>query len=324
MTLRAQSSDPQGRMHERAAPRASAESVARAYRAEPTLLRAHTTVRHGFRTIMCEDIRHLVKNRRAALKGGGMECVHQMRVALRRLDATVGLFRDVISAPETQRIKTDMQWLSSRLGAARDWDVFETRTLQTIQQDTANRAVAERIARAGNGPRRAADLRARRAITSDRYRDFIHTTKVCLANGQWCVPLDPAALALLDEPLKQAGRPWLRRSARKVRHIGKNIRHLRAKRRHRLRIALKQLRYETNAVCSLYPARKVKPYVQALSGLQDVLGDLNDLAVARELLHEMKNDGCSIDRELGVKTRRRLKDLKAAWKLFRDVPAFWK
>lgn len=103
---------------------------------------------------------------------------------------------------------------------------------------------------------------------------------IWLTQRQWCERLDPALRPLLEVPLIEAGRPWFHRSARKAHRAGKGVRHLTAKQRHRLRIALKQLRYETQFLSGLYAQKKVKSYVDTLRNLQDVLGNLNDLAEA--------------------------------------------
>jgi CHAD domain-containing protein len=146
-----------------------------------------------------------------------------------------------------------------------------------------------------------------------------------LADMRWCERLDPALRPLLEAPLGEAGRRWLHRSARKALKAGEGVKHLSAKQRHRLRIALKQLRYETDFLSSLYAQKKVKPYVDALRDLQDVLGDLNDLAVAQELLGVVKSRKYAArDKQLSAATAKRLKALAPAWRTFRNIPAFWK
>jgi len=268
---------------------------------------------------------HLIKNQIAALNGGNIECIHQMRIALRRLHATLALFKGVIASPGLEGIKRDLQWFSYRLGAARDWDVFETRTLQKLKRTPTTRAAAEGIAKATSAQRIAVDRRAARALRSARYRRFILTTRRWLGDAQWCEHLDPGLRPLLDEPLVEAVRPWLQRSARKVHKEGKGIAHLKAKHRHRLRIALKQLRYDTDSLSNLYAQRKVKRFVEALRSLQDVLGRLNDLAVARRLVRVLKtSDRTVLDDELKAAKRKRLETLPPVWRSFRSVEPFWR
>ncbi|HKX65118.1 MAG TPA: CHAD domain-containing protein, partial [Rhizomicrobium sp.] len=53
---------------------------------------------------------------------------------------------------------------------------------------------------------------------------------------------------------------------------------------HRLRIALKKLRYTAEFFAPLYPKRQVKAYLRKLRGLQNHLGDLNDVANVRSVV----------------------------------------
>lgn len=294
-------------------------------KAVPFRLQPGTTVRQGFAVIMRGGLDHLNNNQVAALNGGGIECVHQMRVALRQISATLALFRDVIASPDLTKIKRDLKWFSCRLGAARDWDVFETKTLLKLKHAPKTRGAAERIIKVARDERLVADRCAIRALRSARYGRFIRTVARWIAEERWCDHLDPELHSVLDQPLVEAGRPWLHRSAHRARKDARGIAHLKAKQRHRLRIALKQLRYDTDALSSLYAQGKVKPYVVALRTLQNVLGGLNDLAVARQLMRGLTGgDGETVDEKLKAAKVKRLKTLVPAWHSFRIIAPFWK
>jgi len=254
-----------------------------------------------------------------------MECVHQMRIALRRMNATLTLFKDVIAPRGTREIRKSMKWLSDRLGTARNWDVFESRTLPRLKPHPTQPAATERIGEAVRSRRRMADRGAIRALSSIRYRSFIRITRRWLARGRWCEDLDPTLRALLDEPLMEIGKKWLSRSARKARKAGRGIADLKAKERHQLRIALKRLRYETDSLSGLYPRRKVEPYVDALCILQDLLGQLNDLAVARQLLRLIEHrDRAATHERLRKAKVKLLNRLPHAWEAFRAMTPFWR
>jgi triphosphatase len=284
-----------------------------------------TTVQGGFAAIMHDELNKLIENQIATVNGGGMECVHRMRIVLRRMNATLLLFKDVIASRGTGEVRRSMKWLSDRLGTARNWDVFESRTLPRLKSDSMPPAATERIGGAVRSRRRMADRGAVRALRSIRYRSFIRFTRRWLAHARWCEDLDPALRPLLDEPLVEMGPKWLSRSARKARKAGRGIGHLKAKQRHRLRIALKQLRYETDSLSGLYPRRKVKPYVDALCILQDLLGQLNDLTVARQLLRRLEHrDRAEMDERLRKAKVKLLKALPSAWQAFRAITPFWR
>ena len=59
---------------------------------------------------------------------------------------------------------------------------------------------------------------------------------------------------------------------------------------HRLRIQCKKLRYAIEFFSSLYPTGKITQLVKQLKGLQDILGDFNDLSVQQQMLQGALKD----------------------------------
>src|SRR6202000_2205737 len=59
---------------------------------------------------------------------------------------------------------------------------------------------------------------------------------------------------------------------------------------HRLRIALKKLRYTAEFFAPLYPRKDVKKYLKRLKGLQNQLGDLNDIANVGGVVGALRRD----------------------------------
>jgi triphosphatase len=47
-----------------------------------------------------------------------------MRVGLRRLRAAISVFKELLPGAETEKIKTELRWLTDQLGPARDFDVL--------------------------------------------------------------------------------------------------------------------------------------------------------------------------------------------------------
>ena len=64
-----------------------------------------------------------------------------------------------------------------------------------------------------------------------------------------------------------------------------------AEQRHRLRIRMKRLRYACDFFAASFAGAAARPYIKRLAALQDILGDLNDIAVARRLLAEIAPRG---------------------------------
>ena len=93
--------------------------------------------------------------------------------------------------------------------------------------------------------------------------------------------------ALLDQPLASLGGGLLDRRHERVLKRGRNFERLSDDRLHRLRIALKKLRYAGEFFAAQFPDGKPRPYIRALRRLQDDLGRLNDAAVAERCLKEL-------------------------------------
>ena len=75
------------------------------------------------------------------------------------------------------------------------------------------------------------------------------------------------------------------------------------------------------------------PYIKRLAALQDILGDLNDIAVARRLLAELAPRGSARDiaaaaghvrHALAVRERMLVMSLEAAWAAFEKRRPFWR
>lgn len=107
---------------------------------------------------------------------------------------------------------------------------------------------------------------------------------------------------------------------------------------HRLRIALKKLRYSAEFFAPLYPHKDVKRYLAKLKGLQNHLGDLNDVANVREVVNAILRDGKG-DREaqpqmsfaagatagwFDAQTPRAISRALKRYKTFRKVTPFWR
>ena len=71
----------------------------------------------------------------------------------------------------------------------------------------------------------------------------------------------------------------LDRRRRTVRKRSQHFRRLPAHGRHRLRIAVKKLRYAIELLDSLYDRRDARPFIKRLKRVQDKLGHANDVRV---------------------------------------------
>jgi CHAD domain-containing protein len=79
---------------------------------------------------------------------------------------------------------------------------------------------------------------------------------------------------------------------------------------------VKRLRYAADFFSTCFPREAVRPFLVRLSALQDVLGELNDISVARQLLAEA---GFLERRE-----RELIASLASEWDAFERRKPYWK
>lgn len=244
------------------------------------LLPAATTS-DAFAAILQDCVGQWLGNVAAVLGPDDPEAIHQMRVALRRLRSAFRVFRPVLGPAPATALAEELGWLAGALGPARDWDVFlhevvppafgppgrEPRLDAIRDQAAVARAQAGAVARAA-----VADPRATRlALELGRFA----------ALQAWQSGGDEEALA---GPAQDFAGALLERLHKRVRKAGRHIGELDAEALHGLRIKIKRLRYAIEFFGSLYSAKAVKRLLAAASALQDELGRLNDLVVARRLV----------------------------------------
>ena len=245
--------------------------------------------------------------------------VHQSRVALRRLRAAMGLFKHV-DDPNLRAIGAEAKWIAGELAPSRDLHVF--------LKETAPAAEAP-IPRIGRRLARDRLARARSALSGPRYEAFD-------------AKLEAFAQALAppgDETLLRFGAHALTLRHDKVDKVGHKIDHLEAKTLHKLRIAVKKLRY---AAIFLQPAfagpgfdkKAARAYIEATARLQGALGALNDREVAATLIADITQAARPSEtaakplgrlaKQLKAGTKRHRRRVAQAWKAFRKVGPFWR
>ncbi|MEE8272692.1 MAG: CHAD domain-containing protein [Alphaproteobacteria bacterium] len=255
------------------------------HKAEKLTLDPAATVDGALSAIVRNCQEHWLANEAAALDGGDPEGVHQMRIALRRLRSAMSLFAKAIPPDQRSWLKTDSGWVAGNLGPARDWDVFLGSVLQPLLQARPDDAALVALRRAAAAERAAGYLRAGEAIGSPRYTRFLLRLGAWLEGSGWRGDFHQAAwqhrpmVALADRLLRQRHRTVLR--------LAGDFAVAPIEQRHRVRIALKKLRYASEFFRTLYPAKRVKPYLKSLAGLQDSIGYFNDVAVAARLLADI-------------------------------------
>jgi inorganic triphosphatase YgiF len=225
---------------------------------------------------------HLVANEAAAMDGRDAEGVHQMRVALRRLRSAIAVFDAVIPADQLDWLREETARLADGLGAARDWDVFLAETLAPVEAVRPADAPLREVRAAAEAMRAGAYETARAAIADRRTATLVLRLGAWIEGRGWR-PGTPAP-GLVAEPIAHLAEGLLERRHAAVLKRGRRFARLGAAKRHKVRIALKKLRYAAEFFRELYEGRRAKPYLSRLSHIQDSMGLANDLAVAERLV----------------------------------------
>ncbi len=230
----------------------------------------------AFRLIVLACLTHLQCNEQGVCQSDDPEFVHQARVAIRRLRSAIRLWRPLLPEPFVARFDPLWQELAAKLGDARNWDVFLAETLPMLGEACAGTLAVDRLSR--YAARRCADSRkaARRALKSADYSRLL-------------IDFTAAVLALSETDAGSLGRfvpRCLNKRAKRVKERAVAALGLDVVALHRLRVAFKQLRYAVEFFTPMLAGPALEKYHQSATGLQEVLGRLNDVTVASKLTAE--------------------------------------
>ncbi len=214
---------------------------------------------------MIECIAQVTANARIVSDFRDGEGLHQMRVGLRRLLTAMKLF----AAPAFVDLYPRVKALATVLSPARDLDVLMAVTLEPMAE-AIGRSAVERLRKRATPMRDAAWDRAVAAVSGDEFAALIED--LALAAGQ------RHGMTLRTLPAKRFAEAALDGLLETARRRGRHFSSLEAGKRHRLRIALKNMRYAAEIFSSLYRKKKPRRYIERLRRLQDGLGALNDAA----------------------------------------------
>ena len=301
-------------------------------KAEPVALAADMSVGEAFGAIVWAALHHLQRNERGMTEAGDQEYLHQMRVALRRLRSAFRLFAAAVPAQAIEHLATEFKWLADQLGPARDWDVFMTETLPPIREAFPGQPALARFAGECARQRGRARRKARRAAGSSRYQRLMLETAAWLSAEKWLVGSNEPARQALGRPATEFASSVLKERYAQVRKRGRKLKQRSGAELHRLRIAVKKLRYAADFFATLFDPKGVRGMLSHLARLQNILGAMNDAATVEALVRGAADpkSGRALSEARGIVlgwshgralTLRR--ELRAAWKSFRTVEKFW-
>jgi len=269
----------------------------------------NSTISDAFARLCTAALAQVAANAPGVARGADPEYLHQLRVGARRFLSAMRTFRPLLKRTRAKALAGELRDAMQVFGTARDWDVF----VVTLQSAAPSKALASSAAR-----RRAAAIAQARALAgSPEFREIQHRARRWLDEDPWRISAQPerAVLAFACNALDRARRRLGKRAA--------DIDWRDRRQRHRVRIALKRLRYSCDSFADCFPARRVGPFLTQLGALQDTLGELNDLAVARALVGELQADGKRVRAMLAQRERNLIASLAREWAAFTRMRPYW-
>jgi inorganic triphosphatase YgiF len=227
----------------------------------------------------CMD--QIAANVAAAAASDEPEGPHQLRVGLRRLRTAASALGPVIGGPALDALDAEARALATDVGAVRDLDVLSGEMLAPLALRDAGFGRLLDALRARAEAARAA-MRAR--LADGRTVGFVFDLGSFVEGRGWLRPADFEQTAELARPVIDTAGAAIEKRWRKCVRLADRIDELSIEERHELRKALKKLRYSVEFFASLYPAKKVAPFIKRLKALQDDFGALQDLAMAEAAL----------------------------------------
>ncbi|WP_426100669.1 CHAD domain-containing protein [Massilia sp. TSP1-1-2] len=249
------------------------------------------SLEQSFEAIMRNGIEQILENEVGVTRFHDMESLHQMRVGVRRLRAALAMFDEVLRSPE--EIALELVWLMDQLGPARDWDVLLTETLPQVEDALPGNPALAGVRDAVQQARLASHEQVAREVSSLRFKRLVKHLEQWVDQRGWRDGLSPKGKTRLKMHAVDFADTVLAAEQQRLLKRGSKLKGATPEQRHRVRIAAKRARYAAEFFASVYPARRVRPYLGAMAGLQRQLGLLNDGEVARKLVCKLcaGNDG---------------------------------
>jgi CHAD domain-containing protein len=212
-----------------------------------------------------------------------------MRVALRRLRASISLFSDFLDDDKINMIKAELRWLAREFGPARNVDTLTLEVIQPLRKRYRKEPGLVSIGRMFGRQRLKCYRRVRETVQSARFRKLVLDTAEWIEAGPWSTL--PLTRARRETPIEIYAAEQLLHRFKKVRRKGVQITELSPDQLHRLRIQVKKLRYAVEFFFNLYSGKKTekrrKKVLSSLTQLQTALGRINDIVTHKGLFTDI-------------------------------------
>ena len=253
-------------------------AAAQPLKAMPVKLDKHGELGLAMQTLICSVLQQVQGNVRGGMTSSDPEFVHQLRVALRRLRVLLRMAESVCADEQLAVFRKNTAALSITLGKIREWDVFIAGTVRPMCASLPHVAGLQALLAACEQQRNACYS----ALSTDSQARELE--RLLLRLGMWLLGEYWQQHEWMGVKSRDFAAAYLTELAVQCAQAAEQLPTLDAAKLHALRIQAKKLRYGAEFFAPLYGKHKAEHYLAALSELQDVLGQINDNAVAQRLL----------------------------------------
>ncbi len=223
--------------------------------------------------IFCQHLTQIEKQKRGALAVRDIEYLHQLRVGIRRLTNTLWVFQDLFPKKTYQKHKASLKKLTKVLGRARDQDVKIAliESYGAKSRDAQIKKHVQILIRTLAEERRESQEKVSAAI-----KEFEKEKTTLEISKSLEKPLDTTSR---QQKIKRIA---IQRISSRIAQMNQRSHCVhkpqKVKELHRLRIAVRHLRYSLESFVLFY-GKDIKPYLKYAKGIQGALGKTHDLDV---------------------------------------------
>ena len=237
-----------------------------------------------FRNLAWSCMQHMQANLQGAMHSDDVEYLHQVRVALRRLRVVLRMMEKHRPDEKLSALYREVSRLCIALGRIREWDVFIEQTLQPICERMASHAGLQGLLSASRKKQQEGYAAMHSENRVRELQSLVLRFAIWMNGDYW------QQQSVTTISVREFATTRLRRLAKRFRRSSEKLNTLDEARLHALRILAKKLRYSAEFFSSLFDKHNSKVFLAALGEVQDVLGQINDIAVAQRLMEELAHD----------------------------------
>ncbi|MTI16875.1 CYTH and CHAD domain-containing protein [Rhodobacteraceae bacterium RKSG542] len=299
----------------------------------PIKLKQKWNAEDAFQAVLRSCLQQIIVNRYAVLFSDASEPVHQFRVGIRRLRSALRLFRPIMRKQTFQLLEQPAKHLAKLAGDLRDLDVMIEELLPELQSSLPPSLDASTLTGRLAQKRIELHKELKRHLKSEPTNHLILSLGEFIEVKKWREDAgrkhrDAAKMKAADFARQALEERW--KASRKD---ASGIESLSIEERHTLRKTLKTMRYTAEFCQGLFDGKQADKFLASSKKLQTILGYLNDVTLAEQLLENLTskhgtdpNDLAVVSYMVGWHTCRASQSWDTAikqWQEFSATPRFW-